>query len=498
MPIRTTAPESTSRNTIGEIYPDQENVLYGSRVSDILSFLPDNLKDRYNDIIKNQNVNALNSSGKDVIVNINNFETRDANNNNKQSDFIPDAYWKNQDLGRKYEAVQSQILDNQIKQQLAAQSSNLSPTEIADQQARLNRSLRLDKVSESLVGLPTLDPEAADQFVIAAGNNSMYMIQLQKAIDDLMSAYGNRVSFGTVFRNPTSNKVSTIPDFRTGTVRDRLASSALILYQLVQIGALKPEDELNIRPINIKTGEFEVSQSEIAYNKEARKLKLPLKGQFKVNSRITTVGQKYHTFTGVDIKVAYAIGYSVGNLEGLSMISWSIHRGKPDAPRGDEVAPTYRARGRRTIAGSMIFTMFDEHPITAIYPPNFFPQDPDFQIDSAVRSDFLKPDQLPAFDLFVILTNEYGYKSILSIFGVEIMDDGGSLGINDLVNEEVIQYTAKDIDLLHPVKVDENGLIDPFELASLQSGKIFERRSVIAGYDTQPAFYDQYDEYNNV
>jgi hypothetical protein len=490
----TTAPEATTRNTIGDIYPNQEQVLYGSRVADILSFLPDDLKSKYTGQVGKQNLNAR-YGNKDVIQNINTLQTKEPRTpGNPEDPHVPDAYWKSQDPGRKFEKIQSDILDAQIQRQTQQLTTGRAFT--SSELQEINTGLRLDKVNESIVGLPTLDADHAAQFVLAASNNSFYMIQLSKAIDALVATYGNRLQFGTVYRNSKDGSVSLIPNYTTDTVQNRLQASAIILFQLISIGALKPEDELQIRPINIKTGEFEVSQADINYNKEARRLKLPLKGQFKINSRITNVGQKYATFTGVDVKVSYAIGYAVGNLEGMTLISWSIHRGKPDAPRGDEVAPIYRARGKRTIAGSMVFAMFDEHPITAIYPPNFFPQDPDFQIDSAVRNDIIKPDQLPPFDLFVILTNEYGFCSILILYGVEIMDDGGSINTNDMVNEEVIQYTAKDIDLLHSVKVGEDGLIDPFALASIQDGKIFERRTQIAGYDSEPAFYAQYDKYS--
>lgn len=491
--------EISNRNNIGNTFPNQQQVLYGNRVTDILSYLPEDLLDRYDQFLKRQ-VTASSTDPK------------------KSPSSLPKQFDGSGVDG--YETYISSIRKEEIKlTQELAKNKKLNDRQRREQLQQVLGSRKQELLRGATVPLPTLTGELKDQFAESASRNTFYMIQLQKAIDELVRQFGNRLQTGQKYRNASTGQSSSLPWYRPltataqsirGTLRNRtplnygvadvrqaLEGAATILYQLIQSGLLRPNAELNIRPINIRTGQFETTQDEINQNKIARKLKLPLKGAFVVNGRVTNIENRSATFTGTDIEVSYALGYTVGKLKGLNTFTWSIHRGKPDVPRGDEVPATHRARGRRTIAGTMIFSQFDEHPLTAIYPVDFFPQDEDFQMNAPIRGQIMKPDQLPAFDLIVILTNEYGFASILSLYGVEIHDDSGGFNMNDLVNEEIIHYTAKDMDPLHTVKRQSDGTIDPFELTSLQSDALFRRRSQVLLGKEGNDHYARYDTYHS-
>lgn len=921
MAIQLVTPASENiNNKFGDNYPNNDKPIYGHRVADILSFLPDQTREQYN---TNQRSNVM------------------TNEDNSKID--P----KNYKTAREYELALSNVYENEIKAKLALQDSNTPEGQIA-QLNEINKSLRLSEGLTNNVSSTTLAGGDKALFLTRIQNNFQYMLKLRAAVDKLLSVYGTRLSFGKNFVN-SSGRAGNIPDYNDPRIERSIEACAIILYQLVSIGAIKANDELDIQGININTGQIELDPGIIDYNRQAKKLKLPLKGVFLINDRITNVDNRYATFTGVDLKATYALGYKVGNLKGLSQMTWSIHRGKPDAPVGDEIAAVNRARGRRclpssekvyiqskgfiplntvevgdmvqstptqfnkvlgvynqgrkncnkiklrngydliasydhpiytergwintselligdlvhtsgsvpledkeydinddmlkliayligdgsihtypkpnngleyrielsisdiemntigleteeilnrlnipftdsrkntdkcikrrisvctssgqtdwrlrvynelhsfllnynlyntfsstkfipnefvanlskrqtslflsrlfstdgcysingendkyidarfsstsellidqirllltkfnincikslhrkvgdvggrediisrfnsyeltisnsleltkfirfigifskqhlindkieliksrivtsnleidfdiflenvktiliernesypeffnkynlykkdkvisvkhalklckilndpiltdfintkveelinkpnnefltfpvisnevigeldvfdleveerhsficefmlvhnTIAGTMIFNIFDEHPITAIYPHSFFPQDQEKPKNpqAPVRESFIKPDQIPAFDITLILTNEYGYASIMTIFGVEIMDDGGGVGMNDLVNEEIIQYTAKDIDLLHSVKVDKNGMIDPYDLTNFNESEIWNRRTQIYQAAEGKTFQERYDEYVN-
>jgi hypothetical protein len=104
-------------------------------------------------------------------------------------------------------------------------------------------------------------------------------------------------------------------------------------------------------------------------------------------------------------------------------------------------------RGNRTIAGSIIFTMFNEHALASLIrkmgsATNKF--DPSHSAEDSVSS--LLIDQLPPIDLTIVFANEYGSLSRGAVYGVEFMNSGITLSIEDLLTEEVVNFVARDYD----------------------------------------------------
>jgi len=96
----------------------------------------------------------------------------------------------------------------------------------------------------------------------------------------------------------------------------------------------------------------------------------------------------------------------------------------------------------------MIFTMFNEHALAQLIramgsTANKY-GDPKYSVDSQVSS--LLADQLPPIDLTIIFANEYGSLSKAAIYGVEFMNDGYTLSVEDLLTEEIINFVARDVD----------------------------------------------------
>ena len=135
----------------------------------------------------------------------------------------------------------------------------------------------------------------------------------------------------------------------------------------------------------------------------------------------------------------------------LQTVSWSIFREKSPVRTLGAVYPRAFVRGPRTIAGSMVFTLFDKSALHEILTLGLNPystgthSDRDYYNDSTALID-----QLPPLDLTIIASNEYGQTSYMNLWGLEFMNDGGTFSIEDLFTETVIQYTARDMDLLRP------------------------------------------------
>ena len=124
----------------------------------------------------------------------------------------------------------------------------------------------------------------------------------------------------------------------------------------------------------------------------------------------------------------------------ITTISYSIHTDKrPVAPCGYK-SPKAFVSGIQTIAGTMIFSVLGEHPLSGLMS------------GTATMSDYLKATNdislLPPFDLTLLIGNEYGSASILNIYGIEFIDEGFTVSVNDVYSELTVQYLCRDVSML--------------------------------------------------
>lgn len=210
----------------------------------------------------------------------------------------------------------------------------------------------------------------------------------------------------------------------------------------------------------------------------------------------------YNSIAGVDIKAVF-FGITFGNLQA---ISYSITREK--APVYTMGSPEVRgyARGKRAIAGNMVFVMFDDHALlqaiekvtdkagkveyqfvsdfdeirpmsdslTVLTGNNL--QYNDIQnrlnnIQARSNASFNTPrqhynveitegdtleenwgrttpwysDQIPSFNIVLTGVNEDGFAATMSILGVEILNEGYGISIDDLISEQQMTYVARAI-----------------------------------------------------
>jgi len=52
-------------------------------------------------------------------------------------------------------------------------------------------------------------------------------------------------------------------------------------------------------------------------------------------------------------------------------------------------------------------------------------------------------DQVMPFNITLVAQNEYGYAAFKTIVGVEVLNEGGGLSVDDITNEEQTTYVAK-------------------------------------------------------
>lgn len=182
-----------------------------------------------------------------------------------------------------------------------------------------------------------------------------------------------------------------------------------------------------------------------------------------------TVG--HNSFSGTDVKILFSIptieedNPAIRVMNNIQTLSYSIFRESYPARALGFVGEKGRARNTRTIAGSIVFTVFDRHPLLDLM--RHYPGDKTQAYLSSTDLEYAVPDQLPPFDIILQFANEYGYAAELILFGVEVQSEGQVQSIQDIFTENVLQFTARHIQIMKPggyqqIKKEEQHGISPY------------------------------------
>lgn len=117
-------------------------------------------------------------------------------------------------------------------------------------------------------------------------------------------------------------------------------------------------------------------------------------------------------------------------------------------------------RGPRTVGGTLIFTVINQHIVHDIMQQLR-------ESNSALygRYDKIKTDELPPFDIIITMANEYGQSGRLVIYGVNLLTNDNTLSMEDLFTESVMTYIARDVeDLLDTTANLRSGNLDDYNI----------------------------------
>lgn len=193
----------------------------------------------------------------------------------------------------------------------------------------------------------------------------------------------------------------------------------------------------------------------------------------------SSYSQSYNSFSGVDIKGVF--GSKV--IAELQAISYSVTREKAPIYTMGSADPRSFSRGKRGIAGTLIFIMFDQDALLGTLGTLKFQSDkddigPKYKINSGIApaigssptslvtaadtvqnqeseltsvgsdQELALPwyvDQIPPFDVTLAAANEYGALAVMKIAGVELLNEGYGVSIDDIVSEKQHTYVARQI-----------------------------------------------------
>lgn len=198
-------------------------------------------------------------------------------------------------------------------------------------------------------------------------------------------------------------------------------------------------------------------------------------GDTNLNNIGSTLAATYNSSSGCDI-IPTIDGIIIGNCNGISL---STTREKsPIYALGSTDAIAF-GRGKRGHAGSIICTNFDRHALYDVMenashqgddPKRYWYFRKSTDIPSGGRSKFLdanietalgnlgvqlaKPnyvDQIPPFTITLSMLNEYGSRAVMHILGVELINEGTGISIDDIVTETQFTFVARAIVPWYPI-----------------------------------------------
>lgn len=189
--------------------------------------------------------------------------------------------------------------------------------------------------------------------------------------------------------------------------------------------------------------------------------------------------QTYNSFSGVDIKAVFN-EVVIGSLQA---ISYTVTREKaPIYCMGSPIPKAFN-RGKRGIAGTLIFTVFDSDALLTAMKDYLYLADksegrvyinyasmqntmlhfPDLDLltrpqaatdlemttgpvnfDQELREPYYA-DQIPPFNITLAAANEYGALSVKRILGVELLNEGSGCSIDDIVIEQQYTFVAREM-----------------------------------------------------
>ena len=193
-------------------------------------------------------------------------------------------------------------------------------------------------------------------------------------------------------------------------------------------------------------------------------------------STLNTYTRTYNSFSGVDMIVTFN-NVIIGELQG---ISFTVQREKAPIYTMGSANPRSFSRGKRGIAGSLIFMVFDRSSLVDAF------QDTPFLISSrddhfgkfadvdipAIEIEGVEPagvgkfgartitldrilarpryhDQVLPFEVVVTAANEYGSYAVMKIHGVEVLNCGSGMSIDDITTDEACTFVARAITPWH-------------------------------------------------
>ena len=154
-----------------------------------------------------------------------------------------------------------------------------------------------------------------------------------------------------------------------------------------------------------------------------------------------------NSFSGCDMIASVDLTLPDGTevtkvLGSLYTLTYSIFQKKNPVRSVGKINAKDYTYGYRTIAGSLVFIVFDRHWAYSLMS--------DYTAAGGLGSIHFLVDELPPFNITLTFSNEYGVSSRMALYGVRCVNEGQTLSMSDIYTENTYQFLATDIDYMMP------------------------------------------------
>ena len=219
----------------------------------------------------------------------------------------------------------------------------------------------------------------------------------------------------------------------------------------------------------------------------------------------TEYAATYTSFSGCDIVCTFG-NVVIGELQA---ISYSVQREKAPVYTMGSAEPRSFSRGKRGIAGTLVFTVFDRDALIGALQ-GVIEKNKSFQriggernmqamtiddwdqqmtnlamgtskdnssgsvsisgaastsaeaatrnvVNSTAKVHY--DDDVPPFDVTISFANEYGQKAALVIYGVELLNEGTGFSIDSVTSEKACTFVARKVAYMRPVDANTQNAV---------------------------------------
>lgn len=157
----------------------------------------------------------------------------------------------------------------------------------------------------------------------------------------------------------------------------------------------------------------------------------------------------YKSFSGTDTLAFIMMpGCTPVVIGSLTTISYSMFRNKKPVINIGRTNINGVTRGSRIFAGTMIFTLINQHWLRDL-------QEQD-SVSYLKNFKELKVDELPLFDIMIVSANEYGSVVSMYIFGIDFTDEAQTISVEDLFTENTFSFVARDVSTFEKFNTTKN------------------------------------------
>lgn len=184
----------------------------------------------------------------------------------------------------------------------------------------------------------------------------------------------------------------------------------------------------------------------------------------------------YNSFSGIDITPVFG-GHPIGECQG---ISYSVSREKAPLYTLGSANPRSFSRGKRGIAGAVVFMVFDRSALfeslagsskfwgnvnetpaamaaatgdskSTALSGNINPATGTVTLTKGLTMQNKQVtkayyhDQIPAFDVILLAATERGHGAIMEILGMEILNCGSGISVDDITTDESCTWIGVNI-----------------------------------------------------